>query len=186
MPAMDDANSLKKNLSDCLSKSLSNIPASEQLISVVQFGSTIRRDVLKTESDVDLLLIFESLPHRRDRHEIFESWEFSTQRSLSEFQKKGLSLHLSAQFKTREEAKQWSKIYLDMIYFHSILIDKDDFFLTILQKMKVWTQKNNACRLRMGDLWYWKYDATQQGKPVEFRFDSDSHCNSHFPDIPLV
>ncbi len=95
------------------------------LFTVVSRGGVQRRD-----SDIDMLVIFEELPKpMSDRIKMFERAEDEVQSLLDELLDRGYAITLSPPLiKTREEAKRFSPLYLDMTEDAVIVYDKDGFF----------------------------------------------------------
>lgn len=107
----------------------------DNLVSLVIYGSVARGNQRK-DSDIDMLVIFEKLPKpMSDRIKIFERAEDEVQSLLDELLDKGYAITLSPPLiKTREEAKRFSPLYLDMTEDAVIVYDKDGFLRRCLQE----------------------------------------------------
>nr|WP_243665929.1 nucleotidyltransferase domain-containing protein [Vulcanisaeta sp. JCM 16159] len=101
---------------------------SDNLVSLVIYGSAARSDQRK-DSDIDMLVIFEGLPKPiSDRIKMLERAEDEVQPLLDELMNRGYAITSSPLIKTREEAKRFSPLYLDMTEDAVIVYDKDGFF----------------------------------------------------------
>ena len=168
----------KEKLKTLLVASLQTLPKDWELMAAIQFGSTVRLPALKTESDVDLLLVFRNLPHRRERHEVISEWENSLQTHLNAMVQSDIAfrsqshvtgLYLSIQIKSLEEFETWSKIYLDMQDTSHCLFEKESVFTKLMQKVRDWCARNGAHKRYLGEKWYWVY-SDNLGKNVELSF----------------
>lgn len=128
---------------------------SSNLRSVVRFGSTT--EFIKYDTDVDMLLIFEKLPHRRERHELLASWERETNERLGALSRLGFNLSLSVLPRTLEEARWWSKIYLDMVEHSTVYFDRMSDFKRIRRRMAEWIKTNQATKKPVHGLPVWTY-----------------------------
>ncbi len=128
----------------------------KDLVSVVLYGSLARGEVRK-DSDIDLLIICESLPKERlKRQDIFIKMEREIDKEIKRiYEKLGFYPYLSPILKTKEEAKNISPLYLDMVTDARILYDKDDFFKEILDKLRIKLNSLNAKKIKVGTKWYW-------------------------------
>jgi predicted nucleotidyltransferase len=109
---------------------------SEKLVSVVIFGS-VARGSAREDSDIDLLMVAESLPESRmERQKLFLQIEEPLQPLLDELLEKGFHIDFSPIILSVEEASKIRPMYLDMIEDSIILYDKDDFFKRVLARLR--------------------------------------------------
>jgi predicted nucleotidyltransferase len=121
-----------------------------RLVSVVIFGST-GRGTARPDSDVDLLLIADPLPHGRMRRvEEFEEVERRVAELLP-----GAVPPLSPVLKTPEEAGHGSPLFLDMTEDARILFDRESFFSRQLDRLRARLAQLGSRRVWLGNAWYW-------------------------------
>ena len=126
-----------------------------KFISLVVFGSVARGEARK-DSDVDLLLVIDSIPKRRlERQKEFMEVEKELEGYLNELFDEGYFIDFSPIIKTPEEAIRLSPLYLDMVEDAIIAYDKDDFFTKILERVRKRLEELGSKRVRMGRKWYW-------------------------------
>lgn len=108
------------------------------------------------ESDIDILVIAKDLPRRRlARVEEFQTVENALEDDIKKLRRKGIYTYLSPIFKTPEEVKQGSLLFLDMLYDLIILFDRDNFFADYLKDFKKKLDNMGAKRIIQGEKWYW-------------------------------
>lgn len=127
----------------------------KRLITLSIFGSG-GRGKMNYESDIDILIIAEKLPDgRMPRVREFDRIEKKLKRELNFLEKEGIHTRLSPIFKTPEEVKRGSPLFLDMIYDSKMLFDKNNFFAHYLNNFKKRLKKLGARRIVKGESWYW-------------------------------
>ena len=127
----------------------------DKFISLVVFGSVARGEARK-DSDVDLLLVVDSIPKRRlERQREFMEVEKELEGYLNELFDEGYFIDFSPIIKTPEEAMRLSPLYLDMVEDAIIAYDKDNFFAKILGRVRKRLEELGSKRVRMGRKWYW-------------------------------
>ncbi|MBI5242263.1 MAG: nucleotidyltransferase domain-containing protein [Elusimicrobia bacterium] len=126
------------------------------LVSLVVFGS-IARDQARPDSDLDVLIICDRLPRGRMRRaeEFGAEIEAKLEPFLETLRKKGFSTCLMPVFKTVEEARRKSPLFLDMVHDALIVCDRNGFFEGILHGMRRRLKELNARRVYRGRQWYW-------------------------------
>lgn len=122
-----------------------------RLVSVVVFGSVARGEYGKN-SDVDVIVVIESLPKSKlRRQEEFISVEEIIEKKMDE----DVLVKLSPIIKTPEEVKKIPPILLDVVEDGIILYDRDNFFGEIVEKLRRELNKLGSRRVRVGKRWYW-------------------------------
>lgn len=126
-----------------------------RLVSLVIYGS-VARGTQRFDSDLDFLLIAENLPRGRLRRlEDFEKVKRDLLPLLSDLEGRGFRTSFSPVFKTPQEVLRGSPLFLDMSEEAIILLDKDDFFRQVLNRLKDRLVALGAKRIRRGNAWYW-------------------------------
>jgi hypothetical protein len=127
----------------------------DKLITVAVFGSVARGDARK-DSDMDLMLVIDSLPKSRLKRQMeFMDVEKEIKDYLDELTHAGYLLEFSPIIKTPEEAAKISPLYLDMIEDIVIVYDRGDFFRNVLEKLRNRLKKLGSMRVNIGKKWYW-------------------------------
>lgn len=125
----------------------------DNLISLALYGSVARGDFHK-DSDIDLLIICEKLPKEKFLRQKFFI-EIEKAIPFEKLHEQNYYPIFSPILKTSEEAKFLSPLYLDMVDDAIILFDKDDFFRSILDRLKSQLKKLGAIKKTIGNKWYW-------------------------------
>ena len=126
-----------------------------RLVTLAVFGS-YARNAMKPDSDLDLLIIAEGLPHgRMARVREFLEAEAKLQPSLDVLNQQSIHPLFSPIFKTPEEARRGSPLFLDMTEEVEILFDRGDFFRKMLQEFKERLRRLGSRRIWKGSMWYW-------------------------------
>ncbi len=126
-----------------------------RLVSVAVFGSVARRTP-GPESDVDILLVVDSLPDGRMRRvEEFEPLEAALAAPLADLERQGIRTRLSPVFKTPAEAELGGPIFLDMTQHVLILFDRGDFLGRLLSALRAQLEAAGARRVPYKGAWYW-------------------------------
>jgi len=128
----------------------------KNLISVVLYGSMARGEITK-DSDIDLLIISDNLPKERSRRqEMFMEMEKELDKEIKKiYEKWGCYPYISPILKTKDDARNLSPLYLDMVTDAKILYDKNDFFKNVLEKLRLELKSLNARKITVGKKWYW-------------------------------
>ncbi len=127
-----------------------------KLVSVVLYGSYARGQ-MEPESDVDLLIVSESLPiSSLERQAFFTKIIGAIESSIrAELSETDWFPYISAILKTPREADRISRIYFDMIEEAKILYDPTGFFEGVLKKAKAQLERLGARKIQVGKMWYW-------------------------------
>jgi len=127
----------------------------DRFISLIIFGSVARGEA-KKDSDIDLLLIIDSISKIRfERQKEFINLEKEIQEYLDTLFEEGYFIDFSPIIKTPEEALRIPPLYLDMVEDAIIAYDKDNFFKDILENLSNKLKELGSKRVSMGKRWYW-------------------------------
>lgn len=127
----------------------------DKLVSLAVFGS-VARGAMKSDSDIDLLVVVESLPRGRlARVRDFEQVEIAVADRLREAEQHGIHTTLAPVFKTREEVEYGSPLFLDMTDQAKMLFDRDDFLRNYLKRLAIRLKQLGAKRIYRGGGYYW-------------------------------
>jgi uncharacterized protein len=140
----------------------------DNLVAVVLFGSVARAEAT-TGSDIDLLVVCETLPagrfaRLRELERVDARFEDELRRLLAE----GIDTRVVPLLKTRQEAARIVPLYLDMVEDGCLLIDRGGFFAEVLAGLRARLAALGAERRRRGRVRYWvlKPDL-QPGETIE-------------------
>lgn len=155
-----------KTVDDIFEKMIASFVAALQadhgdnLRAVVHFGSTVQRPI-KRDTDVDLLLVFRTVPSGRGPRMLMTSAaEGLVAADQSSLRSHGYHIELSPLIKSEEEFRRFSLLYLDMVDHSRLLVDKDGLARDILDKTAAWIRASGAIRRQKGLLWYWDLNPT--------------------------
>lgn len=137
----------------------------ERLVALAVYGS-VGRGVPRPDSDVDLLVVARSLPlGRLQRVKEFEAVELALTDSLGEFERKGIFTCISPVFKTPEEVRRGSPLFLDMTEDVQVLYEEHGFLSDYLAGLRQRLERLGSRRVWRGNMWYW--DLKPDYKPGE-------------------
>lgn len=124
-----------------------------RLVSLAVFGS-VGRGTPRPDSDIDLLLVAESLPRGRVRRMAeFERVEEIVASRTGHF--KYIRPDLSPVIKTKDEVLQGSFLFLDLVEDAKILYDRGGFLTRYLAALKEKLHQMGAKRIYHKGSWYW-------------------------------
>lgn len=126
-----------------------------RLVALAVFGS-VGRGTPRPDSDIDLLLIADSLPDGRlPRMAEFQAIETAVERRLGDAGREGLHPTLAPVFKSPAEVRAGSPLFLDMTEDARILYDRDGFLQRAFADLKSRLARLGARRVWRGTAWYW-------------------------------
>lgn len=127
----------------------------DRLVSVVVFGS-MGRGTPRYESDLDVLIVADALPKgRMARVEDFAAIEAALEPRLAAGREAGFITDCSPVFKTPDEVRAGSPLFLDMVDDARILYDRDGFFAEALARVRARLARLGARRVWRGNAWFW-------------------------------
>jgi predicted nucleotidyltransferase len=127
----------------------------DRLVSIAVFGSVGRRTP-RADSDVDLLLIVESLPDGRTaRMAEFAPVELALARALADARAQGVETRVSPVLKTPAELAHGSPLMLDMVDDARLIVDRDGVLARALEALRARLAARGARRIWRGNAWYW-------------------------------
>jgi hypothetical protein len=125
----------------------------ERLVTVAVFGSA-GRGTARPDSDLDLLLVATPLPDGRMRR-VREFEEVERRLASLPAPGSGRVPPLSPVFKTPEEVRRGSPLFLDMTEDALLLFDRDGFFARELDRLRERLAQLGSRRIWLGNAWYW-------------------------------
>lgn len=126
-----------------------------RLISLVLYGS-VARGTMRFDSDIDTLIVADPLPTGRlARVAEFEAIEQRLAPDLAAAHAQGVRAEFSPVFKTPDEVRHGSPLFLDMTLEARILFDRDGFFARYLDGLRERMRALGSERRRFGGGYYW-------------------------------
>jgi len=128
----------------------------DNLVSAVLYGSVARGD-FKPRSDIDLLVVFESLPLRwPERRDLVYNVAYAVEEEIPQQRDAGQCHHFGLLIKTREQAQYTQPYYLDMTTDARLLYDKGDFFKGVLDRLRARMKELGSKKIYLNERqWYW-------------------------------
>ncbi|MEM2091863.1 MAG: nucleotidyltransferase domain-containing protein [Candidatus Bathyarchaeia archaeon] len=127
----------------------------DKLVSVVIYGS-VARGSAKKDSDIDILIVAESIPRSRmERQRMFLKVEGPLEPIINDLWERGYHVDFSPIILSVEEASKIRPIYLDMVEDSIILYDRGGFFKGIIDRLRERLRELGARRVWIGERWYW-------------------------------
>jgi predicted nucleotidyltransferase len=108
----------------------------DNLVSIVLFGSVARGEATP-HSDIDLFIVCENLPQgRMKRRFLFEDIKNKLQNDLEKLWKQEIYTDFIELIYTKDEAKRFRFLYLNMLEDAIILYDKENFIKNLFNKLR--------------------------------------------------
>jgi predicted nucleotidyltransferase len=127
----------------------------DRLVTLAVFGS-VGRGAPRHDSDIDLLLVADRLPDGRiPRVREFDEVERRIGPALAAARSRGIATRLAPLFKTPDEVRRGSPLFLDMIDDARLLFDREGFFRAELARLSERLSSLGARRVFRGSSWYW-------------------------------
>lgn len=127
----------------------------DRLISLVVFGSAAR-GTAGPESDIDVLVVADGLPDGRvARVREFLAVEREMSSDLATARRAGWSVELSPAFKSPDEVRAGSPLFLDMVEDALYLTDRDGFLHGALDALRSRLAALGARRVWRANAWFW-------------------------------
>ena len=127
----------------------------ERLVSLAVFGS-VARGMACPDSDIDLLLVVDDLPHGRiARVREFDVVEDRVTPALHRAADQGVHTTLSPVLKTPAEVDKGSPLFLDMTDQARLLEDRGGFLQNYLEQLSARLKNLGARRVQKGGGYYW-------------------------------
>lgn len=127
----------------------------ERLVSLAVFGS-VATGTMRPDSDIDVLVVVDPLPEgRMARVREFERVERTVEPFLDAAARQGVHTILAPVFKTPNEVRRGSPLFLDMTHSVRILFDRDRFLTRYLADLGQKLEALGARRVRKGGGYYW-------------------------------
>lgn len=127
----------------------------DNLVAVILFGSVARSEATP-DSDIDLLVVCETLPDGRfARLGVLERVDARFEDELLRLRADGVDTRVVPLLKTRQEATRVVPLYLDMVEDACLLVDRGGFFAEVLAALRARLTALGAERRRRGRVRYW-------------------------------
>ena len=126
-----------------------------RLVSVVLFGSVARGEA-GPQSDIDLFVVLEDAPRGMTRRRaLLEPVREALTPALEALWDQGIYTDFVEIIRSREEARRFHPVYLDMTQEAVLLYDKEGFMAGVLERLRRRLEALGAKRKRLGNVWYW-------------------------------
>lgn len=137
----------------------------DRLVSLVLYGSVARGEARST-SDIDLFVVLQEAPKGMlRRRALLEPVRGALTPELERLWAQGIYVDFVEVIRSREEARRFHPLYLDMTVEGELLYDRQGFFHEVLERVRHRLAALGAKRCSMGHLRYW--DLKPHLKPGE-------------------
>ncbi|MCD6493470.1 MAG: nucleotidyltransferase domain-containing protein [Archaeoglobaceae archaeon] len=127
----------------------------DQLVSLVIFGSYARKEN-RLSSDLDILIVLKANKPRCERiKEFVENIEMSLEYLTQKLIDEGISVDMSPLILSEKEAKYFNPIYLDMVEYLIIIVDKNNFIKNMLKEVREQIEEWGSYKEFVGNMWAW-------------------------------
>jgi len=127
----------------------------DRIVSIALYGSVARNEA-HPSSDIDLYVVLQEAPSGMlGRRRLLESVRESLTQELEVLWKQGIYADFVEVIRTKDEARKYHPLYLDMSREAILLYDRDLFLETLLAKVEERLKREGADRKVMGKFWYW-------------------------------
>jgi predicted nucleotidyltransferase len=127
----------------------------DQLVSIARYGSLARK-YAGPGSDIDLFVVLEEVPSGMlSRRRLLDPVRESLIPELEKLWGQGIYADFVEVIRTRNEARQFHPLYLDMSQDAILLYDLNQFLETLLEKVGEQLKRGGAERKTIGRFWYW-------------------------------
>ena len=130
----------------------------ENLTTLAVFGSYARGEH-RFNSDLDLLIVLkkDSSASRLKRQEDFvQNIELPLDPSKDKLEAQNIHMELSSMIVTQAEAISFNPLYLDMVEYCHLVIDRNQFFHKILKQTEKQMKKWGSQKHFISGHWYWE------------------------------
>lgn len=137
----------------------------DRLVSIALYGS-VARDQAGPVSDIDLYVVLQEAPSGMlARRRLLDPVRESLTPNLERLWMQGIYTDFIEVIRTRDEARRFHPLYLDMSREAILLYDRDRFLETLLENVRAHLERGGAERIAMGRFWYW--DLKRASPPEE-------------------
>ncbi len=137
----------------------------DRLVSIALYGSVARKEA-GPGSDIDLFIVLQEAPSGMlSRRHLLDPMRESLTPELEKLWRQGIYTDFVEVIRTRNEARKFHPLYLDMSQEAIILFDRDKFLEILLSAIKEHLKNGGAERKIMGKFRYW--DLSRSSIPEE-------------------
>lgn len=140
---------------------------SDELVSIVLYGSVVEGSFQLGRSDIDLLYILEDGSRNAWQHEesVFKCFQFTWEYRACDYWLKTQGTYgypeVTTAWLPKSYAKRFQPMYLDMLFHKAVLFDKEGFFQNLMKKLEERLKALRTIQIKHPDgtyLWFLKPD----------------------------